>query len=498
MAITITQRPLAEVTATLSAKTPIGSVLRSAEWANVPAQLRESAFFSAGVESARVLADAQARLQKILTLSRDANGAISMDRGKFIAEMQQAATALGLRNPDPLKRGGLEDFGSERRLQLIYEQQIGQAQSKAYYLSGQDPDILDAWPAQELVRLRSAKVPRDWTSRWSDAGGRFFGGRMIALKPDPIWTKISRFGRPWPPFDFGSGMGLEEIDREEAESLGLIQPGATITPTVEQHAEELKASVKGLAPDMRTALKAVFGDQIQITDGEAVWKSGSQAAEHPEIANPPDPHQIEVTPHDSRTDRAELRNIASRSQAALEASGFIDDGEPGGAELAQTVRIHGAEIAAVASGRKALFHENLGDLAAPAAEALRPTLPAGLIAEARDGHLYVYRPDGAESTVLGDARSNLSVASAPQAFDEIHRLSQAGQDGELLGYGTARMNDPGTVIVTIEDAAGNYIAGFHALPGEAETLARQRAADYSEAFGEPMRIRILTRRPTPQ
>ncbi|CAN5546699.1 hypothetical protein BH09VER1_BH09VER1_24670 [soil metagenome] len=275
MALTITQKPLAEVTDTLSAKTPIGSILRSAEWENVPTQLRETAFFSARVESARALAEAQAALQKILNLSRDANGAISMDRGKFIAEMQKMANALGLRNTEPGKRGGLEDFGSERRLKLIYEQQIGQAQSKAYYLSGQDPDVLDAWPAQELIRLREPKggpgARRDWAARWSSAGGKFYGGRMIALKTSPIWIKISRFGRPWPPFDYSSGMGLEEIDRETAEQLGLIKPGEIIEPSVERDQNEIMASVKGLAPDMRAALKEAFGNQISVNGDQASW-----------------------------------------------------------------------------------------------------------------------------------------------------------------------------------------------------------------------------------
>ena len=45
---------------------------------------------------------------------------------------------------------------------------------------------------------------------------------MIALKNDPVWTALSRFGRPWPPFDYDSGMGIADIDRETAETLGLL------------------------------------------------------------------------------------------------------------------------------------------------------------------------------------------------------------------------------------------------------------------------------------
>lgn len=278
MPLTITQKPLAEVSAGLSRKTPIGSKLGTAEWASMPGYLRDSAFFSAKVESVRALADAQRGLQQILDQVRAAHGGLAMDRGKLIAQLQQTANQLGLRNADPAKRGGLEDFGSERRLKLIVQQQIAMAQNRAYYVSGQDPDVLDAWPAQELVRVASRKVPRDWTRRWSAAGGKFFDGRMIALKTDPIWTRLSRFGKPYPPFDFNSGMGLEEIDREEAESLGLIKPGEKIEPNAQSADDEARASVKGLDGAQTSALlkslQSDFGDQVAL-DGDVIQWRGS-------------------------------------------------------------------------------------------------------------------------------------------------------------------------------------------------------------------------------
>lgn len=57
-----------------------------------------------------------------------------------------------------------------------------------------------------------------------EAGGKLYDGRMIALRNDPIWRGISRFGSPVPPFDFNSGMGLEEVNRFEAEALGVELP----------------------------------------------------------------------------------------------------------------------------------------------------------------------------------------------------------------------------------------------------------------------------------
>lgn len=39
-----------------------------------------------------------------------------------------------------------------------------------FVVSGQAPDMLDAYPAQELVRVRQAKAPLDWDIRWAVAG----------------------------------------------------------------------------------------------------------------------------------------------------------------------------------------------------------------------------------------------------------------------------------------------------------------------------------------
>lgn len=276
MAVIISKGTLSEVAQNLSEKTPIGSVLRSKQWQEMPAQLRESAFFSAGVESVRALQEAQSGLEKILTGVRNpTHGGLEMNRAKWIEQVQATANQLGLRTTDPNKRGGMQDFGSERRLAEIYRQQISSAQNKAYWESGQDPDLLYDWPAQELVRVRSVRVPRDWPAIWSAAGGTLRDGkRMIALKTDPIWVKISRFGRPWPPFDYGSGMGLDEIDRDEAEELGLIKPGEVLEPIIDKHKEELAASVKGLKPEFQEALQTFFGpDQIEISAGTAKWRT---------------------------------------------------------------------------------------------------------------------------------------------------------------------------------------------------------------------------------
>lgn len=109
----------------------------------------------------------------------------------------------------------------KERAETIMDTAKSLFRGKAHYDSGITRGTLSAFPAQELIRICDSKTPRDWTDRWNLAGGKTFGGRMVALKDDPIWTRISRFGIPWPPFDFGSGMGIRDIDYDEAVKLGL-------------------------------------------------------------------------------------------------------------------------------------------------------------------------------------------------------------------------------------------------------------------------------------
>lgn len=265
--------PLQEAVAKLDAKTVVTSPLNTAEWAEVPLALRERAFFSATVEDADFLSAAQAKLMSALSLQKEtvARGEAYVDRSSFIGDMRKAAQDAGIASGD----GSLTDLSSRKRLGLIYDMQTQQATNFSRWKMDMNPAILDAYPAQELIRVEERKDPRDWKRRWVEAGGSIIDERMIALKTDPIWTDISAFGTPWPPFDFGSGMGLQDVSRRDAEDLGLIDPGETLEPTVAQFNDDLFASVTDLGADLIAALKTIFGDQISIADGIASWLGGA-------------------------------------------------------------------------------------------------------------------------------------------------------------------------------------------------------------------------------
>lgn len=162
--------------------------------------------------------------------------------------------------PDPKKAGGIEDLGSTRRLKLAIDTQVELAHGAGWKNQGLQPDVLEAFPAQELVRFYGPSDPaqqRDWASRWARVGGQFFDGRMVALKTDDIWRRLgsSEFfddalDTDHSPYAFNSGMGERDIDHAESVALGLIEADTVITPPAD--ADDLVADLQG-GPEIRDA-----------------------------------------------------------------------------------------------------------------------------------------------------------------------------------------------------------------------------------------------------
>jgi hypothetical protein len=267
--------PIAEAVATLGAKTPVASRLRTREWADQPLALREEGFFSAGVEHARLLSTMQSKALAALSLTRERvlNGDALVDRSSFIGDLRKAVLAEGLSDGT----GRLTDLASRARLGLIFDMQTQSAMGRARWKFEQDPDVLDAFPAQELLpsQARQPRAESFWQGRWDAAGGprpTGAGRRLVALKTDPVWERISTFQRPWPPFDWGSQRELRDLDRGEAEAIGLIAPGQTVQPIDADFEARMEAGVSGLAASARDALRNLFGDQITFEGDRARWR----------------------------------------------------------------------------------------------------------------------------------------------------------------------------------------------------------------------------------
>ena len=198
--------------------------LSTAQWAQMPLELRERAFFSAGVGNAKILSAMRDKIGEHLNMVRSSGAYV--DRESFIADMKAFLESQGCK----LGGGNLTDITSRQRLKLIFDMNVEEAREYSRYVRDQNVTRLNMFPAFELERKEQRVNKRDWLARWKAAGGKFYGGRMIALKTDPIWLKISRFGRPWAPFDFNSGMGQTDIPRSECVKLGLIGEKERLTP----------------------------------------------------------------------------------------------------------------------------------------------------------------------------------------------------------------------------------------------------------------------------
>ena len=220
-------QPFQDALDALAVKTILPTTLRTAAMSQLAPAIRERAFWSSGVTSAEFLQQAHDTAQQMI------EGKI--DRATGRQQLDAMREKLGAPSVAEVgKGGGLTDLWSEARQNVLLDTNVNMARGYGQWMQGQNPDILDEWPAQEFLRVSARHEPRDWPARWQEAGGKFFPGsadypegRMIALKNDPIWAEISRFGNPYPPFDFNSGMGVGDVDRDEAEKLGLIAPDAT-------------------------------------------------------------------------------------------------------------------------------------------------------------------------------------------------------------------------------------------------------------------------------
>lgn len=221
--------------------------LTSAQLEQVIAAIRERATFSARVTSAEYLQTIDNTLRGFI------NGEIDLATARL--QLKDKLDELGYQAA-PEDVGTIKDFRSDRRTDLVLNMNADFAHGYGSWLQGQDEAILDQWPAQELYRAMPAVEPRDWPSRWQDAGGTIYeGGRMIALKNEEIWTRISRFETPYPPFDYGSHMDVRDIDRDTAMELGLVDRDTVIEPQDRGFNDDLRVTPELRSDALRLALQ---------------------------------------------------------------------------------------------------------------------------------------------------------------------------------------------------------------------------------------------------
>ena len=144
-----------------------------------------------------------------------------------------------------------------------------------------------------------------------------------------------------------------------------------------------------------------------------------------------------------------------------------------------------AEIAAVAAGRKPIFHEHLGDGMADATDAMAMRLAEAfpnLRIEAFDGHLV--------AVDLETAGAIAGTTDPEATMEAVREAVQSDNVGEFLGYGSAHWSDEGSRSVEIRRLDGTLVAGFRAPAENAEEFARDRFEDYRNATDEPLLLSV--------
>lgn len=247
------------------------TTLKSSQLEALDAAIRARAMFSARVTMTGFLAGIRDQVGALVAGEQPGPGQYT-NPATVRVELQKILDAHDYQ-PDEGRAGTIEDIRSDQRLNLIVRTQEQMATGYAQRMQSLDPDTLDLWPAWELVRVEDRNDKRTWVQRWRAAGGTvypgspgglplepgFSEGRLIALKTDSIWAAISRFGHPHPPFDFNSGVGVEDVDRETTDALGITSPAGRIAGPPQDASgfeDETEASADAIPDEFRSALVA--------------------------------------------------------------------------------------------------------------------------------------------------------------------------------------------------------------------------------------------------
>ncbi|QJE95965.1 hypothetical protein [Luteolibacter luteus] len=181
--------------------------------------------------------------------------------------MREFMEAEGMVKPEDWKdvnRNDVTDIRSSRRLGLIFDTNVRQAYGFGKWRQGMSPAVRKAFPAARFIREHDVGEARP---RHAVSEGD------VQLKTDyEYWAKfqndpeIGGFGVPWGPYGFNSGMGQEDVSREDAERLGLVKPGAPVTPPAEPEPafnDSVWANIGDLDPELKKELVDSLEKEIE-------------------------------------------------------------------------------------------------------------------------------------------------------------------------------------------------------------------------------------------
>ena len=116
-------------------------------------------------------------------------------------------------------------------------------------------------------------------------------GSFIALLTSPIWVELSRFGYPYPPFDFNSGMRVRPVGHRICKELGLLADEEWLDKQLAAAEEGLNEGAEADCSDMsaevlaeldraRAAYSAVLLEALEETENALTGITTAQRREH--------------------------------------------------------------------------------------------------------------------------------------------------------------------------------------------------------------------------
>jgi len=259
----------------------LSTSLSTAEIRTFPADVRARSLWSARTNYPPYVAKIADVLDRLL--GGEINQASARNELQGSLEEMSYDPAEGFADaPDPeippAEPGTLRDLSSSHRINLMLETQEELVFGRGQKIAGLTR--VETWPAWELIRVRSSRVPRDWPARWKKAadavgwvGVAKETPRMIALKTSPIWQALGSSGlfkdaldTDHPPFAFSSGKGWEEMRLKEIQDFEFGGGPGNETPAQRPFNADLKVSVKKLPPDLVEAVKKDLAAELEGSD----------------------------------------------------------------------------------------------------------------------------------------------------------------------------------------------------------------------------------------
>src|SRR6266566_11251 len=137
--------PFSDALKAILAKQVVPGEFTSADWRAVEAGIKRQAFFSAGNFYQDALEGLKGAVMELIAPSTEPGAALDMGQARI--QMKALFERLGY---DPDEEEGM-DLSSDGRINLVLQTNRDMAEGAAHFLQGNDPSVVDAFPAWELI-----------------------------------------------------------------------------------------------------------------------------------------------------------------------------------------------------------------------------------------------------------------------------------------------------------------------------------------------------------